>query len=746
MSPGFGFGPPPNHEMNEKLKEPLPRTLREVPGYLKRTVGKTASRLFYIFRLVWEAKPALLFVMMFMAVFNGVAPVVDTLLGASLLSGIGSAMEQVRDSGTAELSLIFLPLLLLSGFQLFRTVINHLNNMVTRIFGEVVTNHIKLKIMNKARELDLGSFDMPDFYERMENANREAGIRPIHVLNSFFSIFSAIISVVGFIITLVALNWWSPLLVIAVSVPSAIINFRFRKKNFAYMRHRSRDRREMSYYSDLVVNKDMVKEVRLFGLADTFVAKYREVFSRYFVGLKKLITRENLWHMAASLLTSGVNFLILIYFAVQVCRGNIADIGLYGRYTGALNGIAAGVAALIATTATIYEGVLFIDNMILFMNEKKTIVPLGDTPAPVTRHTGHRIVFDHVSFAYPGTNRPVLKDINLVIEPGDTVVLVGLNGAGKTTFLKLLTRLYDPTEGVILLDGRDIREYEPKELYRIFGIIFQDFGKYAFSVSDNIVFGDVHRERDEGRVREAAEKSGADDFIKALPRGYDTPMMRYFEQTGIEPSIGQWQKLSIARAFYADSDIMILDEPTASLDPMAEQEIFTQFDRLRGDKTTIFVSHRLSSATVASRILVMKDGAIIENGDHAQLMALKGEYYTLFTTQAKRYTESKGEDEPPEEHPPMNGRPPMNGHSHRGGRPPMGDRPAHGQVPVGWPLPQDGEETAVVGKEAEGPGQEEFRIPFGVVPERDEPRAETPPEEPKEGGFRMPFGIVPEDR
>jgi ABC-type transport system involved in cytochrome bd biosynthesis fused ATPase/permease subunit len=220
-------------------------------------------------------------------------------------------------------------------------------------------------------------------------------------------------------------------------------------------------------------------------------------------------------------------------------------------------------------------------------------------------------------------------------------VLVGLNGAGKTTLIKLLTRLYDPTEGKIYLDGKDIREYDPNELYKLFGIIFQDFGKYAFDVRENIHFGQVDKEVVEEEIKEAAVNSSADAFISKLPNQYDTPLMRYFETDGIELSIGQWQKLSIARAFYSDSDILILDEPTASLDPLAEQEIFNQFDRLSKDKTTVFVSHRLSSATTANKIIVMEYGKIIEIGDHHSLMEKHGRYYELFSTQAKRYISSE---------------------------------------------------------------------------------------------------------
>ncbi len=322
---------------------------------------------------------------------------------------------------------------------------------------------------------------------------------------------------------------------------------------------------------------------------------------------------------------------------------NVRQIGDYSIYTSALNAISAGVTALITTTASIYEGSLFIDNMIVFMNEKKTIVPAVAEPVKPSRHCGHTIELRNVSFAYPGTTRLVLKNISLTINAGDSVVLVGLNGAGKTTLIKLITRLYDPTEGEILLDGINIKNYDTAELYKLYGIIFQDFGKYAVNVTENIAFGDIDKEIERENIVYAARQSSADQFIESLPQGYDTPLMRYFETNGIELSIGQWQKLSIARAFYSDSDILILDEPTASLDPMAEQEIFNQFDMLRKGKTTIFVSHRLSSATAANKIIVLKDGEIAEIGDHQELMARRGEYYTLFSTQAKRYISSEGE-------------------------------------------------------------------------------------------------------
>ncbi len=642
MNNGFVMPPDPR-AMIEKLKEPKPKTLKEVPSYLKKVVGGFFSRLFYIVRLVWEARPFLLFLMVFMAIFDGIMPVIGSLISANLLNKLYIVLTHLETLGEpASFSLILTPLLLQFGFLFFRSLVNNVNTIINRTSSEVVTNHIKRKIMKKAKELDISSYDMPDFYERLENANREASVRPINVLNATFSIVSTLISIVSYIIILATVAWWASLVTIAFAIPSAIINFKYRRKNFMYMRRNSKERRQMNYYSGLTIDKNTVKEVRLFDLNDTFEKKYDEVFKKYYAGHKKLITAEGIWHIVLSFISTSINCLLFLFIANGVRIGTVAEIGQYSLYSGALNSISSGINTLISTSSTIYEGTLFIENMIIFMNEKRKIVPLDEKNIePLTRGKGHTIEFKNVSFAYPGTDTKVLKNISFKLDPGDTAVLVGLNGAGKTTLIKLLTRLYDPSEGEIYFDGKDIRSYDPTELYKVFGIIFQDFGKYAFTAGENIQFGEIGRESDNEAVRYAASQSGADDFIEKMPNGYDTPLMRIFEQEGQELSIGQWQKLSISRAFYRSSDILILDEPTASLDPIAEQEIYNQFDELCKDKTTLFVSHRLSSATTADKIIVLKYGEIIEIGRHDELMANRGEYYTLFSTQAKRYL---GED------------------------------------------------------------------------------------------------------
>ncbi len=641
LGPG-GFRPP--SEAADKLREPKPKSFCDVPGYVRRLVKSFCQRLGYIIKLVWEAKPSLLIIMVIMAVFNGVSPVISAYISANLLNKVAEVIL-LETADFALVSAILLPAMLLQfGYMFLVGLINSVSNMVTRLSGELVGNRVKQRIMDKAKTIDLSSFDMPEFYEKFENASREAGNRPIQVIRATFSIVSTLISALSFVVILAAVAWFAPLVVVFLSLPSAIITFWYRKRNFNYMRRRSIDRRQMAYYSDTLVNKDTVKELKLFGLSDTFIFNYNKVFDRYFGGIKRLTVGEGIWSICISLVTTLVNCALFFYIAYTVTMGS-GKIGDYSLYTGALTSIAAAVASMVTTVSTIYEGSLFIDNMIVFMNEKQRIIPSVSEPRKVAKHSAHTIEFKNVSFRYPGTQRDVIKNMSFTVSPGDTVVLVGLNGAGKTTLLKLLTRLYDPTDGVVLLDGHDIKEYDVSSLYDMYGVIFQDFGKYAFSVSENIAFGDVGRELDAERVKEAARSSAADEFIECLPDGYDTPLMRVFDKNGIEPSIGQWQKLAIARAFYSDSDVLILDEPTASLDAIAEQEIFNQLDKLREDKTTFFVSHRLSSATMASKILVVDGGVLAEEGTHAELMAKKGIYHNLFTTQANRYVAEHAENE-----------------------------------------------------------------------------------------------------
>ncbi len=642
MPRDFGPPPPPPHSGGAAHK---PKKIKELPAHFAKTVKGFLSRLFYIVSLVWQASPVTLILMALFCLLDGILPVLGAYISKELLNGIAAligegamgnlANDTLRDVFEALRPVIFL-LLLQFVYLFFKRILERMNAGVTSIAGELVVNHIKLKIIGKAKTVDMSSFDRPEFYEKLENANREAGMRPIGILTATFNVISASISIISFIAVLATLSPWAPVIIILAALPGAIVNYIYRHRNFRYIRRHSKDRREMNYYSGIMVNKDMAKEVKILGLGDKFTEKYESAFKRYFKGLKRLILRENVLRVIISLISTLANCALFAYVAYDVIY-NQGMIGDYSLYTGALNSVASYVSILVTATATIYEGTLFIDNMIDFMNEETKIRSTLAEPLLPSRGEPHTIEFKNVSFAYPGTDKNVLENISLKFNSGERTVLVGLNGAGKTTLIKLLTRLYDPTEGVIYLDGRDLREYDVKAYYDMFGIIFQDFGKYAVTASENIELGDMSRAPDRGLVESAARSGDADSFINELPRGYDTPLTRMFEEDGIELSGGQWQKLSVSRAFYKESEILILDEPTAALDALAEQEIFNQFSELSQGKISIFVSHRLSSAVTADKIVVLKNGGISELGTHEELMQRGGDYHLLFTTQAQRY-------------------------------------------------------------------------------------------------------------
>jgi len=631
-----GYFMPPVFEQKTTQNIKKPSTLREVPGYIIKLLGEFFGHLFYIVKLVWETSPWILIVMMLFAILNGVIPAANSIVGAGVLNTLAGVItgETTTFQPVIYLLVIQFTLIFLGG------IIGHVEGIVVNIAGELVSNHIKTKIMVKAKDIDLSDFDRPSFYEKLENASREAGSRPIGILRSAFELISSMISISIFIVVLSAIHPLASIVVFALAIPSGIISFIYRRRNFRYIRGHSKERRQLNYYSGVMTDKNIVKEVKIFGLSGLFIERYKKVFKSYFNGLKKLFISEGAWNVGFSLLSAAVNCVLFLYVAYGVFKGNFL-IGDYSLYTGALNSVASGAARLIRIVVVIYEGTLFIDNLIDFMKQKKSIVPTDNKGIDVEKGIPHTIEFVNVSFSYPGSDRKVLDNINIKICAGESVVLVGLNGAGKTTLIKLITRLYDPTEGTILFDGRDIRDYNVEQLYSVFGIIFQDFGKYALSTAENITIGDIDKAYNDEDVRTAAYMSSASGFIDDLPDGYNTPLTRVFEENGTELSIGQWQKLSVARAFYGKNDILILDEPTASLDAIAEQEIYSKFDELRKGKTAIFVSHRLSSATTADKIIVIDAGKVTEVGNHKELMQNKGTYYELFSTQARRYIESE---------------------------------------------------------------------------------------------------------
>ncbi len=607
---------------------------------LLKTVKGTANRLFYIIKLVWDTSRFLLIGMILISLLEGALPLLHAFISGNLINAL---VDAFGTKSSSALQPILQLLLLQFAYLILSRTSTQLKNTLTRLSGEMVTNHIKIQISQKTKEIDLACYDDPDFFEQLENANREASSRPITILSATLGFFSHLISTVSFILLLGALHPLFPIGLILLALPSAIINFKYKKVTFRYIKEHTTDRRRMHYFTNALTNREQVKEIKLLGLHDEFIARYKKAFAEYFKGLRTIFIREDVLHILVHLVTTIFNCGFFVFIAYRVCFGDM-KVGDYTLYTGALTSVLSGVSAIVANSSKIYEGTLFIDNMIEFMQVRPKILPIASPAKHPTHDAQHTIEFRNVSFSYPGMRVHVIDNLNLTLQGGKSYALVGLNGAGKTTLIKLMTRLYDPTKGEILLDGINIKEYAVNELYSIFGIVFQDFAKYAVTARENITFGDLHTPYSEERFQSAVEKSGVESLLTDLPEGYDTPLMRFFEKDATDLSGGQWQKVAIARAFYKNAEILILDEPTAALDPIAEADIFRKFDALRSGKTTLFVSHRLSSATTADEIIVMQHGKILEQGDHKTLMQKKGAYYSLFTLQAEKYRENTQND------------------------------------------------------------------------------------------------------
>lgn len=600
------------------------------------------NKVLYVYSLIWETNKWIMLAFAGIVLFTGLQPVASVWLGKKVIGILAESMSGGFKEEAARLLILYSCLYF--GLTLATRLANTFNSALSRLMGDVLARNIKIKIMKKAGEIDMACFDDAEFYSKMENANNEAGNRPISIMNSSYQLISSIISIISFVTVVATYNRLFAALLLISSIPVGYISMYIRGRNYRLHVRQSVERRKMSYYSSLVTNRYTVMEVKLYDMCDLLIEKYKEEFESAYKqtkALQKLIIKWTCFGSLCSLVTLAW---VYIDMGISTLKG-IISLENFSFFTGAATNIERSVVNITSTVSGIYEGSLFIDNLKEFLEQEITIKPAVEPPKRVKINQKHRIEFQNVSFSYPGTDKKVLDDLSFVIEEGQTVALVGHNGAGKTTLLKLLLRLYDPTEGKILLDGTDIREYDPYDLYKLYSVVFQDFGKLAFSIRENIALGNLDNINDLLAIKNAAKSSNADEFIEKLENGYDTELTRQFDRNGLELSVGQWQKIAVARAFFRNGEILIFDEPSASMDAEAEYNLFKQLEEMKEEKTAIFVSHRLSSATISQKVLFLENGKLVEMGTHEQLMENGGPYSRLFTMQAKRYIADKQKTE-----------------------------------------------------------------------------------------------------
>jgi ATP-binding cassette subfamily B protein len=532
--------------------------------------------------------------------------------------------------------------------------------LIRQLVGLRLGIDLNVRILEKAQRLELRHFEDPDFYDKLTRARREASTRPLSLVQSNFQVVRNALTLAGYAALLIRFSPWMALAVLVATVPAFVAEARFSGAAFRLRNWRSPDSRRLTYLEYVLANDEHAKEVKLFGLGPLLLDRYRRLAESFFTDDRRLAIGRAGWGYLLSLLSTAVFYGSYALIVAQTVRGRLS----LGDMTLALVAFRQGqqsFQAVLSALGGMYEDTLYMSNLFDYF-AIPTDAPKTTGPVAIVR-AEEGIRFEGVGFRYPGnaqsgersaageggggaaseegaageSDRWALRNVNVFIPKGESLALVGENGAGKTTFIKLLANLYQPTEGHVLLDGRDLRSWDEAELRRRIGVIFQDFNEYQLALRENVAFGSVEHVGDDLRVGRAVERGGARELAAGLPAGLETQLGRWFSG-GVELSGGQWQKVALARAFMRDeADILILDEPTAALDAEAEHAVFQRFRALAAGKTTILISHRFPTVRMADRILVLEGGRVVEDGTHAALVAAGRRYARMFRLQAAGY-------------------------------------------------------------------------------------------------------------
>lgn len=590
-------------------------------------------------RLVWSASPPLTILLGVLNLMQGFIPAASVSVTALVIDSVVRAIQ----SPTHSMSMVLFFVALQLGITLLSSLLSTLSNIAQQLMQEQVSNRIQYDILKKAATLDLAFFENPEFYDKMRQAANQSLYQPVSMISQTFDLFRTTVTLISLIALLVTLAWWLAIIALLVPIPAFFSSTRYGWRGFQLVRRQSPERRLMAYFVTLMTTDIYNKEIKLFNLSKFFTERFWSLATKLYQQDKQLLVRRYSLNFGWTSLTMIANSAIYLYVAFQTVLRHIT-LGQLTLYTQAAVQVGQNFQGLLNDISSTYENTLYINTLFEFLEyEPKIMSPAEPQPVdPPGEVDGLDIEFRDVSFTYPGKDpetEAALKHVSFTIRAGEAVALVGRNGAGKTTLVKLLTRLYDPDEGEILIGGRNIKEYDLEELREQVGVIFQDYVTYFMTAHDNIGIGRVDKIEERELVQVAASKSGANQVIERLPSGYDTMLGRWFKDVkeSTQLSGGEWQKIALARAFMRDARILVLDEPTSSLDAQAEYEIFTHFRTLTRGKTAVFISHRFSTVRLADLIFVIENGALIESGSHQELIALDGRYASLFNLQAEAY-------------------------------------------------------------------------------------------------------------
>ncbi len=580
--------------------------------------------------LVWKSSRGLTIANLLLTLLLGLLPLIPLYLMKLLIDSI----ESVISGGDTSFGHIGLLIGIMGGVALLMAVVNAISGIVEQTQARIVTDYMQDILHEKSIGVDLAYYEDSRFYDTLHRAQSEAPYRPTSIVNGLIRTVQSSVSMLAMVGLLLTFHWFIAVVLVAAALPGVFVKLKFSKITWKWQRKRTETERRAWYKHWLITSVGHAKELRLFGLGEHFRARYRD--------LRTILRTEMLGiarkRAAADLGTQAIATLLVygsLAFIAWQAFGGLITIGGMVMYFQAFQKGLGYLKGLLGSLAGLYEGNLFLSNLFDFLDIKPSIVDPPE-PKPFPSSVSEGIVFDRVSFEYSSSNSKALDDVSLTIRPGEMLALVGENGSGKTTLVKLLCRLYDPVSGIISIDGTPIKDFKIEDHRGNISVIFQDYAKYHLTVKQNISLGDIQHTLDESAIREAAVTAGADNLISNLPDGYDTVLGRWFKG-GKELSIGEWQKIALARAFIRDAPIVILDEPTSALDARAEQEVFTKFRELVRGKTAVVISHRFSTVRMADRIAVLHKGTIIEQGTHEELIAKDGMYREMYTIQASAY-------------------------------------------------------------------------------------------------------------
>jgi ATP-binding cassette, subfamily B, bacterial len=609
-----------------------------------RLISKNIRQSLSVFRyggkalhLVWTTNRRLTIALAILAVVIGLLPGAIAVIGKLIVDSVVLANQSQLQSGAMtspwdkqQLALNYvcleaIAIVILAAAQKGLVVCQSLLRVL-------LAQRVNELILEKALTLDLTHFEDSEFYDKMSQARSQASSRPLSLITRTFGLCQSALTLITFSGLLWQFSGWAVLVLIGAAIPAFIAETRFSEHAFRLFRWRSPETRQQHYLETLLAREDYAKEVQLYQLGDILLQRYRDIFHRLYQDDRNLTIKKGVWGYLLGLLSTIAFYGAYAWIVVETIVGMIS-LGEMTMYLMVFRQGQSTFASALTSIGGMYEDNLYLANLYEFLEQ-----PMPQAQGRITQgKSNDGIRFEHVSFSYPGSQKSVLNDISLHLPLGEKLAIVGENGSGKTTLIKLLTNLYTPTSGRILLDGVDLRDWDLDVLRQRIGVIFQNFVQYQFTVGENVGVGDVVNLEDRQEWAIAADKGMASPFIDTLPAKFDTQLGKWFKG-GQELSGGQWQKIALARAFMrSNADILILDEPTAAMDAEAEMNIFNHFRSLTESKMVVLISHRFSTVRMADKIIVMANGAIIEQGSHEQLIAAAGRYAHLFSLQAAGY-------------------------------------------------------------------------------------------------------------